>query len=74
LAQPAVDRPVHGIVDVERTGLTPDQRRTTWLAIMVPFTLWAAAAWTAAINGVFRTGASLLPLLPWAICLLESVI
>jgi hypothetical protein len=30
---------------------------------------WAAIAWTAAINGVFRTGASPLPLLPSAILL-----
>jgi uncharacterized membrane protein len=36
---------------------------------MVPLTLWAAIAWTAAINGVFRTGASPLPLLPSAIFL-----
>src|SRR5437660_12493874 len=36
---------------------------------MVPFSLWAAVAWTAAINGVFRTGASPLPLLPSAIFL-----
>src|SRR5262245_60802492 len=52
---------------LERTELTPRQRRTTWLAVMVPFTLWAAAAWTAAIDGVFRTGFSPLPLLPAAI-------
>jgi hypothetical protein len=36
---------------------------------MVPLTLWAAVAWTAAINGVFRTGTSPLPLLPSAIFL-----
>ncbi|MDA9412241.1 MFS transporter [Bradyrhizobium sp. CCBAU 45384] len=54
---------------LERTDLAPGQRRTTWLAIMVPFTLWAAAAWSAAINGVFRTGYSQLPLLPAAIFL-----
>jgi hypothetical protein len=66
---------VHGLValglwlGLERTDLTPGQRRTTWLTIMVPFTLWAAVAWTAAINGVFRTGAFLLPLLPSAIFL-----
>jgi hypothetical protein len=54
---------------LERTDLTADQRRATWLAIMVPFTLWASVAWTAAINGLFRTGASLLPLLPSAIFL-----
>src|SRR5260221_8063656 len=71
----AVRLMVHGLIAVglghglERTGLTPGKRRTTWLAIMVPFTLWAAVAWTAAINGVFRTGVSPLPLLPSAIFL-----
>lgn len=54
---------------LERTDLTADQRRMTWLAIMVPFTLWAALAWTAAINGVFRADVSALPLLPSAIFL-----
>jgi hypothetical protein len=54
---------------LERTDLAPGQRRTIWLAIMVPLTLWAAVAWTAAIDGVFRTGASPLPLLPSAIFL-----
>jgi hypothetical protein len=54
---------------LERTDLTPGQRRTTWLAILVPFTVWAAVAWTAAINGVFRAGAFPLPLLPSAILL-----
>jgi len=52
---------------LERTDLTPGQRRATWLAIMVPFTIWAAVAWSAAINGVFRTDYSQLPLLPAAI-------
>ena len=71
----AVRLMVHGFIalglwlSLERTDLTPGQRRTTWLAIMVPFTLWAAVAWTAAIDGVFRTGASPLPLLPSAIFL-----
>jgi len=71
----AVRLMVHGLIalglwlGLERTDLTSDQRRTTWLAIMVPFTLWAAVAWTAAINGVFRMGAFPLPLLPSAIFL-----
>jgi hypothetical protein len=51
------------------TDLTPGQRRTTWLVVMIPYTLWFAVAWSAAINGVFRTGASLLPVLPLAIFL-----
>ena len=65
----------HGFIAIglwlglENTALTPGQRRLTWLAVMVPFTLWAALAWTAAINGVFRASASALPLLPVAILL-----
>jgi hypothetical protein len=54
---------------LESADLTPGQRRTTWLAVMIPYTLWFAVAWCAAINGIFRTGASLLPLLPLAIFL-----
>ncbi|WP_426609385.1 MFS transporter [Bradyrhizobium sp. McL0616] len=54
---------------LERTDLTQGQRRTTWLAVMVPFTLWAAVVWTAAINGVLRASAFSLPLLPLAIFL-----
>jgi hypothetical protein len=54
---------------LQSTDLTPGQRRTTWLAVMIPYTLWFAVAWSAAINGVFRTGASALPLLPLAIFL-----
>jgi hypothetical protein len=54
---------------LESTNLTPGQRRTTWLAVMVPFTLWMAVAWSAAIHGVFRTDASSLPMLPLAIFL-----
>ncbi|MGY0571302.1 MFS transporter [Bradyrhizobium sp. RDM12] len=66
---------VHGLIalglwfGLEGTDLTPRQRKATWLAFMVPFTLWTAVAWTAAINGAFRTGASPLPLLPAAILL-----
>jgi hypothetical protein len=53
------------------TNLTPDQRRTTWLMVMIPYMLWFAAAWSAAINGVFRVSAapSLVPWLPLAIFL-----
>jgi hypothetical protein len=35
---------------------------------MIPYTLWFAVAWSAAINGAFRTGTSL-PVLPVAIWL-----
>jgi hypothetical protein len=54
---------------LERTGLTPNQAHATWLAIMVPYTLWFAAAWSAAINGVFQASASAPPILPLAIFL-----
>jgi hypothetical protein len=54
---------------VESTDLMPGQRRATWLVVMIPYTLWFAVAWSAAINGVFRAGASPLPLLLLAIFL-----
>jgi hypothetical protein len=65
---------VHGFIalglwlGLESTDLTPGQRRTTWLAVIIPYTLWFAVAWSAAINGLVRTGTSL-PLLPLAIWL-----
>src|SRR5580692_4752730 len=49
---------------LESTNLTPGQRSTTWLAVMVPYTLWAAVAWSAAISGVLRAGALPLAVLP----------
>jgi hypothetical protein len=52
---------------LERTELTPAQRRTTWLAVTIPYTLWMALAWGAAIDGAFHADASPLPLLPLAI-------
>jgi hypothetical protein len=53
---------------LESTDLTPGQRRTTWLAFMIPYTLWMAVAWSGAINGAFVTGTRL-PVLPLAIFL-----
>lgn len=54
---------------LERTTLTPGQRRATWLAVMIPDTLWFAIAWSSAINGAFRTSVSDIPWLPIAIFL-----
>jgi hypothetical protein len=65
----------HGLIalglwlGLEYTSLTPGQRRATWLAIMIPDTLWFAVAWSAAINGVFHPGTTPLPVLPSAIFL-----
>jgi hypothetical protein len=58
-------------IGLEGTDPSSDQRRTTWLAVMITYTLWMAIAWSAAINGVFRTGAlpPPVPLLPLAIFL-----
>ena len=36
---------------------------------MIPFTLWLALIWSAAVNGVFRGGFAPFPLLPFAIFL-----
>ncbi|MCG5078658.1 MFS transporter [Paraburkholderia tagetis] len=56
---------------LESTDLTPGQRRTTWLVIFIPHTLWFAIVWSAAIHGVFRLSGSPppVPLLPMAIFL-----
>jgi hypothetical protein len=50
---------------LERAELTSSQRRTVWLAVMIPFTLWLAIAWSAAINGFFKPGGAI-PVLPIA--------
>src|SRR3982074_1479344 len=50
---------VHGLIvlglwlGLERTDLTPNQRRTPWPAVMGPLPLWAACPPPAAINGGF---------------------
>jgi hypothetical protein len=46
---------------LERVELTASQRRTTWLAVMIPLTLWLAVAWSAAINGFFSGAGSVPP-------------
>jgi hypothetical protein len=51
---------------LERTDLTASQRRNVWLAVMIPFTLWLAVIWSAAISGAFKPGAAAIPLLPVA--------
>ena len=52
---------------LERTELTPAARRNVWLAVMIPFTLWLAIIWSVAINGAFKPGAAVIPVLPFAI-------
>jgi len=54
---------------LERTDLTPGQQRNFWLAVLIPYTLWLAVVWSAAINGLFLPRLSPVPLLPLAIFL-----
>jgi hypothetical protein len=54
---------------LERTALAPRRRLGVWLAVVVPYTLWLAIIWSAAINGVFRPGGNTPPLVPLAIFL-----
>jgi hypothetical protein len=51
---------------LERTEMTPSQRRNVWLAVMIPFTVWLAVIWSAAIGGAFKPGAVGIPLIPIA--------
>lgn len=53
---------------LEATDLRPDERRATWLTVMIVYTLWMAIAWSSAIDGVFRTNTRV-PTLPIAIFL-----
>jgi hypothetical protein len=48
---------------LERAELTASQRSATWLAVMVPVTLWLAVVWSAAINGFFNAAGSVPPVL-----------
>lgn len=54
---------------LERIDLTPRQRRNSWLAGLLPYTLWLSVIWSGAINGAFRPGTNAVPLLPLAIFL-----
>jgi hypothetical protein len=54
---------------LERTELTPGQRRNFWLAVLIPYTLWLAVIWSGAVNGLFLPRLSPVPLLPLAIFL-----
>jgi hypothetical protein len=54
---------------IARSGFSPHQRITTWLALAVPFTLWLAAIWILAVDGVFISRPGVLPRLPLAIFL-----
>jgi len=51
---------------LERAELTPSLRRNVWLAVMIPFTLWLAIIWSAAIGGAFKPGAAAIPVQPFA--------
>src|SRR6516164_5728977 len=51
---------------LERTEMTPSQRRNVWLAVMIPFTVWLAVICSAAIGGAFKPGAVGIPLIPIA--------
>jgi hypothetical protein len=49
---------------LSRTSLTAQERRSTWLAIAVPLTVWHGAAWAIVANGLLLPGATSIPLLP----------
>ena len=55
---------------LENTGLAPRQRLATWLALIVPFTLWLAVIWSLAISRFFQPTPGVgRPVLPLAIFL-----
>src|SRR5579862_154524 len=54
---------------LSRTGFSLATRATAWLAVALVMTIWIAADWTLAANGVFRRGIGNVPTLPIAILL-----
>jgi hypothetical protein len=69
-----VTRPIiHSVIAVglwlalARTALDARARIATWLAIVIPYTLWLALTWVLAVNGTFRPVPGALPTVPIAI-------
>jgi hypothetical protein len=68
---------IHGVIlfgiwrGIVRADIPPARRLLVWLAIAVPFSLWLAVIWQAAISGAFQLapGVPRLPRLPLAITL-----
>jgi hypothetical protein len=52
-----------------RADFSPGGRVAAWLGAALVLTIWIAAAWVLAVNGVFRRGLGNLPVLPVAILL-----
>jgi hypothetical protein len=78
IASRSLTRPViHAVIlyglwlGLARAGFDFGRRLRIWLAIAVPFTLWLAAVWIMAVDGVFvaRPGGGGPPLIPIAIFL-----
>jgi len=61
-------------VGLSRTTLTASERRTTWLAISIPLTVWHAVAWTIVVRGLLLPGATRVPLLPVMIIVPTAVV
>jgi len=78
LVSRTVTRPlIHGLIlyglwlGLSRAGFDSALRVRIWLAIAIPYTLWLAAVWVMAVDGVFvaRPGGGGPPLIPIAIFL-----
>lgn len=59
---------------LSRTSLTAAQRRSTWLAIAVPLTVWHGTAWAIVADGLLLPGATSIPLLPLMIVVPTAVV
>jgi hypothetical protein len=59
---------------LSRTSLMAAERRSAWLAIAVPLTVWHGAAWAIVANGLLLPGATSIPLLPLMIVVPTAVV
>jgi hypothetical protein len=56
------------------TSLTASERRSTWLAIAVPLTIWHGVAWAIVARGLLLPGVTSIPVLPIMIVVPTAVV
>jgi hypothetical protein len=59
---------------LSRTSLTASERRSTWLAISIPLTIWHGVAWAIVARGLLLPGVTSIPVLPIMIVVPTTVV
>jgi hypothetical protein len=59
---------------LSRTSLTASERRSIWLAISIPLTIWHGVAWAIVARGLLLPGVTSIPVLPIMIVVPTTVV